>query len=312
MQHFSSKILLFGEYSVIVGGNALAIPFEAYHGQFRFLNLNSPLAESANWSNRALQQFVVAIEEMIRYQKLSLIIDLDRFVGDLQQGLFFDSNIPKGYGLGSSGAVVAGVVSKYGNDSAEELKINSLRALQQQFAVLESHFHGQSSGFDPLVCYLNQAVLKTKNEVRTIEVDMKQEGEMILFLIDTQLSRETEPLVQYFLNRLETPDFDFFCREQLKPVNDVCIEAFLEGNGKILKDSIHQLSVLQWKYFQRMIPNHFRSFWENGLESGKYVLKLCGAGGGGCMMGMADLENWGFLEKTFGKSNLNEVCRVLF
>ena len=35
---FSSKILLFGEYSIVVGGKALAIPYAKYSGHFAFDN----------------------------------------------------------------------------------------------------------------------------------------------------------------------------------------------------------------------------------------------------------------------------------
>jgi len=308
MQNFSSKILLFGEYSVVVDGNALAMSFEAYRGNFRFFEKNLEPAESARWSNQALQEFAVAITRMKGKGSLTLSIDNKSLIKDLKEGLFFDSNIPKGYGLGSSGAVVAGVVSRYGRGVMQKMK--TLETLQEQFAVLESHFHGQSSGFDPLVCYLNQAVLKTKEGVQTIDVKLKEEGERILFLIDTELPRETGPLVEYFLKCLEKPAFDLFCREELKPINDVCIDAFLKGNGMKLAQGMRILSKMQWRYFSKMIPPHFRRHWKTGLESGIYTLKLCGAGGGGCMMGMTSMANWELVKEAFGEAYLKEICRV--
>ncbi len=36
-----------------------------------------------------------------------------------------------------------------------------------------------------------------------------------------------------------------------------------------------------------MIPGSFRALWEKGLDSPDYQLKLCGAGGGGFLMGIA-------------------------
>ena len=161
MQKFSSKILLFGEYSVVVGGGALAIPFEAYQSNFKLPKNNSSLSDTAKWSNNTLQQFATAINKMLQSKDLKLNIDIQRLQKDLRKGLYLDSNIPKGYGLGSSAAVVAGVVSKYGKQSIEKLEKESLQKLQQQLGVLESHFHGRSSGFDPLVCYLNRPILKT-------------------------------------------------------------------------------------------------------------------------------------------------------
>ncbi len=32
-------------------------------------------------------------------------LDLDRFENDIDKGLYFESNIPQGYGIGSSGAL---------------------------------------------------------------------------------------------------------------------------------------------------------------------------------------------------------------
>ncbi len=308
MQNFSSKILLFGEYSVVVGGNALAIPFETYEANFRFLDKSVEATPSAKWSNQALKDFGKSIKRMIQNGDLSLQVDTESFSQDLKQGLFFDSNIPKGYGLGSSGAVVAGVVSRYGINVAQ--KTENLELLQREFAILESHFHGQSSGFDPLVCYLNQAVLKTKERVQKIDVKLKKQGGRVLFLVDTQLSRETGPLVQHFLNCLKEPVFDSFCREELKPINNVCIEAFLEGNGTKLAQGMRMLSKLQWRYFQRMIPVHCQKRWKTSLESGVYTLKLCGAGGGGCMMGLTTIANWGLVKEAFGEVYLKEICRL--
>ncbi|MFK7908834.1 MAG: mevalonate kinase [Chitinophagales bacterium] len=308
MQNFPSKILLFGEYSVVVGGNALAIPFDAYGGNFQFWDKNLEITESAKWSNHALKDFVKAIKRMTKKNDLSLQIDTKNFSKDLKRGLFFDSNIPKGYGLGSSGAVVAGIVSKYGANVLQKTAV--LEVLQREFAILESHFHGQSSGFDPLVCYLNQAVLKTTEGVQTIDVKLRKGGDRVLFLMDTELSRETGPLVKHFLKCLEEPAFDLFCREELKPINNTCIDAFLEGNGVKLAQGMRMLSKLQWRYFSKMIPPHFQRHWKIGLESGIYTLKLCGAGGGGCMMGMTSTANWGLVKEAFGEAYLKEICRI--
>ncbi len=313
MQYFSSKILLFGEYSVVVGGSGLAVPFPTYQGHFQFPieKDKGKWKEQQAWSMLALKKFARAIKVLQSERKLSLEIDLESFERDLKKHLFFDSNIPKGYGLGSSGAVVAGVVSRYGKESAEKIKSDSLEALQQEFAVLESHFHGQSSGFDPLVCYLNQAVLKTSKGIQTVEIDLKQEGEVVLFLVDTRLQRETGPLVAYFLKQLkEEPYFKRFCKKDLKYMNKKCINDFLKGKGNKLFKHFQALSFRQLANFDRMVPPDFKTHWKNGILSERYALKLCGAGGGGCLLGIAKVEDWGFVVETFGVDNLKVVCRL--
>ena len=43
---------------------------------------------------------------------------------------------------------------------------------------------------------------------------------------------------------------------------------------------------------QEMIPKLFQKLWKDGLESNDYYLKLCGAGGGGFILGLTrDIEN---------------------
>ena len=41
---------------------------------------------------------------------------LDELKRDIDKGMYFDSSIPQGYGVGSSGALVAAVYDKYAND----------------------------------------------------------------------------------------------------------------------------------------------------------------------------------------------------
>ena len=82
-------------------------------------------------------------------------ISVDAFKKELAAGLYFRSTIPVGYGLGSSGAVVAGVFDRYSQGQTLE----DLNALRSILGKMESCFHGKSSGLDPLVCYQQQALL---------------------------------------------------------------------------------------------------------------------------------------------------------
>ena len=47
-----------------------------------------------------------------------------------------------------------------------------------------------------------------------------------------------------------------------------------------------QLSDFQYRHFTPMIPNLFRDLWERGLSNKNFYLKLCGAGGGGFLLGI--------------------------
>ena len=55
---FSSKILLFGEYSIVAGGKALAIPYSKYHGHFAFANENLEQKIVLNNRKKCLKSFI--------------------------------------------------------------------------------------------------------------------------------------------------------------------------------------------------------------------------------------------------------------
>lgn len=112
---FYSKIILFGEYSMIFDATALMIPFRKYQGEWRMdPALTSPGAAYSNKSVRKFCQYLQSDAE------LSSFFDFNRFQADLEAGLYFDANVPTGYGLGSSGTLTAAVFSRYATVTVEE------------------------------------------------------------------------------------------------------------------------------------------------------------------------------------------------
>ena len=76
--------------------------------------------------------------------------------------MYFDSSIPQGYGVGSSGAIVAAFYDKYAQNKItvlENLTREKLLKLKTIFSEMESYFHGKSSGLDPLNSYLSLPIL---------------------------------------------------------------------------------------------------------------------------------------------------------
>ena len=62
--------------------------------------------------------------------------NFNNFKKDLYNGMYFDSSIPQGYGVGSSGALVASVYDKYATDKItvlENLTREKLLKLKQIF-----------------------------------------------------------------------------------------------------------------------------------------------------------------------------------
>ena len=113
---YYSKVILFGEYSMIFDPTALMIPLKRFSAQWQFpqsRNLASSLP-----SNHSLKQFCKYLSEN---QELSNLFDFQFFNKDLNEGLFLASNVPSGYGLGSSGTLVAAVYDGYAKQKTKNL-----------------------------------------------------------------------------------------------------------------------------------------------------------------------------------------------
>ena len=277
---FNSKVLLFGEYSVIKDSMALSSPYQLFEGH---LNFKRQGEKSRDPELKALSSYLKRLESK---GELHFDFDVSSFEFDVGQGLYFDSTIPQGYGVGSSGALCAALYDRYACAAEENDK--NIVELKKDFALMESHFHGSSSGMDPLISYLNQSILvgpeKSIGKVKIPKFDKKGEG--AVFLLNTGRSRKTEPLVNLFLEKCKTPEFNEACVNRLLPITNNCINHFLEGDIEDLQKSFRELSEFQFEYFNPMIPKLFQDVWSQGLSSGKYLLKLCGAGGGGFLLGL--------------------------
>lgn len=288
MDHFFAKLLLFGEHTVLQGSPALALPFPRFGGAWRF----APAREAASLQ-QVLPQWLVYLQTLQQNGALLADLDLDLFAQDLVAGIYFDSNIPTGYGTGSSGALCAALYARYAHEQFSKQDVSGFSALKKTLGQLESFFHGASSGTDPLICYLNHAVLlHPDGSIEQIDVPAwpSKNTSIRLFLLDTGLARSTEPLVQWFMTCCQEPDFLAHIRQVHVPLTAKAIDLFLQGNWEELLVVFQKISAVQWGDFQTMIPAGFAEVWQEGLQSGRFVLKLCGAGGGGFLLGMAVSE----------------------
>jgi len=272
---YYAKILRFGEHTVVKGSQALAMPLTSHSGDWQYANnLDKKLV---------LQQQLPQFLDYLNAQKLTAVLDLGRFSKDLEKGLFFQSSIPTGYGLGSSGALCAAIYDQYALN-----KTTNLIELKRIFGVLESYFHGQSSGMDPLVCYINQPLLiATKEKIQTVKIPSPKRKKEALFLIDTHIPRKTAPFVNGFLERCKDPQYEAQCSTLLVPLVNGAIMSLLKNNWQFLYQAFSQISSFQFDYFDFMIPDAFKDIWEEGLYEDAFKLKICGAGGGGYLLGIS-------------------------
>ena len=286
---FYSKIMLFGEYSIICGSMALTIPYSHFNGSLNFINKNQYTdLDFARHSNQQLreyyQQYLLptagksGLPEKFNHKLLGKEID---------EGLYFESSIPEGYGLGSSGALVAALYHRYvekGKSTPSKLDIPKLK---RDLAILESWFHGTSSGIDPLICYLRQPLL-IKEDQTVIPIGIPRynlTSDDAIFLINSGKSVKTAPLVDQFVKDCENPAFKDRIINEYIPLNNGCIQSLIDADIEKFTKRVLALSIFQADHFNRMIPPSLEKEWMHGITSEKYMLKLCGSGGGGFILG---------------------------
>jgi mevalonate kinase len=292
---FNSKILLFGEYSIIHNSMGLSIPYEAFEGKFTF-EPQLLKGEQISESNQSLAELATYLKSLMEENKLKFTCDIERFEEDITAGLVFDSSIPQGYGVGSSGALVAAVYNRYALDKIpNDQKISGklIVRLKEIFSQMESYYHGKSSGMDPLICYMNHPMLiQSKDNIDPIGLPEENiHGKGAIFLINTGIVGETQPLVNLFLDKCKEEGFAHVIKNELIPFNNNCIKAFLKGEIKEMFYNLKDLSSFLLSNLSPMIPRRFRKIWKKGLETEAYYLKLCGSGGGGYILGFTeDLE----------------------
>ncbi|NAS31367.1 mevalonate kinase [Flavobacteriaceae bacterium R38] len=287
---FYSKILLFGEYGIIKDSKGLSIPYNFYNGG---LKCDGNQSETAIESNRSLKGFSDYLRELQESQPELVTFDLENLSEDIASGMYFDSSIPQGYGVGSSGALVAAIYDKYAQNKItvlENLTREKLLKLKAIFGEMESFFHGKSSGLDPLNSYLSIPILiNSKDNIEPTGIpSQNKEGKNAVFLLDSGMTGETAPMVKIFMDKMKHEGFRAMIKNQFIKHTDACVEDFLKGDVKSLFGNLKQLSHVVLDNFKPMIPAQFHKLWKKGIETNEYYLKLCGSGGGGYILGFTE------------------------
>ncbi len=278
---YPSKLLLFGEHTVLTGSKALAVPFSLFKGQWRRNNTDHSLQQD-------LPRLLHFLESKQQTGELPFSISLSAFKEDLSKGWYFESTIPQGYGVGSSGALCAAIYDKY----AEKREDHQLNLLKKKLAFLESFFHGQSSGTDPLIIYLNAPLLidESKNSLPVQPERQSISGNYRYFLMDTGIKRLTAPYVQSFLQQYQSENYQRQIDKELSPLINKAIDSFLLGNDEKVFLFTKKISEQQFVLFKKMIPDSFIDRWEKSLSIPSVAVKLCGAGGGGFLLVISTLS----------------------
>jgi mevalonate kinase len=249
---YPAKLLLFGEYAIIRGAQALAMPYHACYGQWRFRGEQTQLDVRSN----VLEDFIAYLERLSDEGSLPGGVDTAGLRADLAAGMHYASNIPIGYGLGSSGALCAAVYDVYARERIDRKADAEYSLLKRQLALMESFFHGASSGVDPLVSYVD-APLRLRDggrEAEIVALPMPSTGtKHRFFLFDTNLPRETGPLVSHFSRCCEDPSYAAQIDKVFIPVIHEAIQAWLAADWETLWVRWDQTSRFQYDFFSGMI-----------------------------------------------------------
>jgi mevalonate kinase len=288
MTRYPAKLFLFGEYSVLLGSSALSMPFNNFTARLTFpIGKKSEMPSAAAESNLQLKRMFLYFMDNERV--FGVFLDLQKLCCDIESGLWLESSIPQRYGLGSSGALCAAVYGAYAGSPSSRL-LNEAEAIvscREHFSLMESFFHGRSSGLDPLVSYLNiPLMLKNGGEVVHTELPagLTKGSNLDVFLIDSGQPCSTGPLVSNFLAEFVPDGVVTAGGNKICEIVNSVIEKLRVDDVAGFWDEINLLSAFQLEYLNHLIPSSILPVWISGLQSGLFTMKLCGSGGGGFLL----------------------------
>ncbi|MBP9674663.1 MAG: hypothetical protein KBD63_06165, partial [Bacteriovoracaceae bacterium] len=213
---FPAKILLFGEYTVLQGSSALLFPYEEFQGHLE-------IKKKRNAEEELSHKEILHLFDWIQEQRIPFIFNQEKLQEDLKKGLFFSSTIPQGVGLGSSGALIAALYYQYAE------KKEKLEDLKKDLSFLESFFHGESSGMDPLVIFTKKGILNREGTLTVLDKDYSlMLKSFTLYYTGKKHNRNVGDLVAQYKEK--TKDINFFriIKSELMPEVEKAIDAFLE------------------------------------------------------------------------------------
>ena len=289
---FNSKILLFGEYGIMHSSDALSIPYKRYNG---FLTKSNILTEDQKKSNRNIESLY---EYMIQEEYLGDIINSNKLKEEIDSGLYFESNIPIGSGLGSSGALVSSIISRY---SKVDLKSFSNVELKKIMSLIESKFHGNSSGLDPAVSYFNKPILYSNQKIKPIDIVAFKDFKV--YIIDSRIESSTKKMIKTFEDKMIDSEFRLFFNNKFITNTNQCIDHLI-NTPELFRNSIKELSNDTYNNFHEMIPNNIKNKWKEGIRNDSYYMKLCGSGGGGFFLAY-DFDNQ--INSSFSEFNFFQI-----
>ena len=272
---YYSKVILFGEYSMIFDATALMVPLQKFSARWKLGKLTVSRAKKSNENICLFRDYLAERKEFKKF------MDIEMLSHDLNFGLNLSSNVPSGYGLGSSGTLVAAVYDRYA-----KRHIDDLMQLKTIFGEMESYFHGSSSGIDPLQCYLGKPFCISPKGVELVNEGFLKK-DIHVCLIDTKIKSNTRPLVEHFKEQRQDGAFLSAFRKDFVPHVTDCINSLVDGANEAFFASLAQLTKAQVQFLRPMITKNTLPLFERNYGF-HFGVKISGSGGGGYVLGFTD------------------------
>ena len=294
-----AKIILFGEHFVVYGEPAivLAIDRRAY-ATVDFSDDKSLQVKSSNLKLKGFFKdgmFKVeqgdAREARSRFEPVRLAVEkvLAKYGANVGLNVEINSTVPVAAGLGSSAAVVAAVTAGVG----ALLKVKMSK--EDVFAIAleaEKTVHGTPSGVDPAIATYGGSILfQTDTGFKPLEV----KAQIPLVIGDTGVERYTR--IQVEKVRKIADNYP----QVMEPLRKAAREIVLRGIDALKENDLDTLGELmninQALLYGIGVSDESLEWLINAArKAGALGAKLTGAGGGGCMIALANDEKLGTVQ----------------
>jgi len=286
-----AKIILFGEHFVVYGEPAivLAIDKRAY----ATVNSSDDKCLHVQSTNLDLKGYfkdgVFKVEQgdvreaRLKFEPVKVAVEkvLARFKDEVGLTVEINSTVPVAAGLGSSAAVVAAVTAAVGAFLNVKLSKEDVFRIALE---AEKVVHGTPSGVDPAIATFGGALLfQTDTGFKPLEVKTK----IPLVIGDTGVERSTRIQVEKVRNIVDNyPQIVEPMRKTAREIVLRAIEAFKESDLKTLGELMNINHALLYGF--GVSDESLEWLINAAKKAGALGAKLTGAGGGGCMIALAD------------------------
>ena len=294
-----AKIILFGEHFVVYGEPAIVLAID--RRAYATVDLNDDKSLQVQSSNLKLKgcfkdgMFKVeqgdAREARSRFEPVRLAVEkvLAKYGANVGLNVEINSTVPVAAGLGSSAAVVAAVTAGVG----ALLKVKMSK--EDVFAIAleaEKTVHGTPSGVDPAIATYGGSILfQTDTGFKPLEV----KAQIPLVIGDTGVERYTR--IQVEKVRKIADNYP----QVMEPLRKAAREIVLRGIDALKENDLDTLGELmninQALLYGIGVSDESLEWLINAArKAGALGAKLTGAGGGGCMIALANDEKLGTVQ----------------